>query len=80
MLFPGANPDLLYLLKSMLQFNPKKRITIDQALNHEFFNSIRNKHFEFVADSVLTKEIEFISENVDNLREKVMKEIQKYIN
>lgn len=39
--FPtGTNPDLLDLLSGLLQMNPKKRLTAEQAVNHKFFDSI----------------------------------------
>ena len=31
-----ASDDALDLLKNLLQFNPKKRITPEQALNHPY--------------------------------------------
>ena len=34
---PEASPDALDLLKSMLQFDPAKRIKIEEILNHNFF-------------------------------------------
>lgn len=35
-LYPNASEDALYLLKKLLQWNPKKRITAAEALNHPF--------------------------------------------
>ena len=35
-LFPGANPLALDLLGGLLQFNPTKRLTVEQALNHPY--------------------------------------------
>jgi len=39
-LFPHATPLACDLLDQMLQFNSKKRITVDQALKHEYFKSL----------------------------------------
>jgi len=39
-LFPSATPLACDLLDQMLQFNSKKRITVDQALKHEYFKSL----------------------------------------
>jgi mitogen-activated protein kinase 1/3 len=40
-LFPNADPDGLNLLTKMLVFNPEDRITVDQALEHPYFECIR---------------------------------------
>jgi mitogen-activated protein kinase 15 len=34
--FPTASDDALDMLKSLLQFNPAKRLTADQALRHPY--------------------------------------------
>jgi len=35
-MFPTASEDALDLLKNLLQFNPNKRLTADQALQHPY--------------------------------------------
>eukprot|EP00919_Chromeraceae_sp_WS-2016_P049267 GHVR01116608.1.p1 GENE.GHVR01116608.1~~GHVR01116608.1.p1 ORF type:complete len:163 (-),score=19.54 GHVR01116608.1:420-908(-) len=37
-IIPEAPPEGLSLIKSLLQVNPQKRITAQQALKHEYFN------------------------------------------
>lgn len=39
--FPNLNPDLLDLLKKMLAFNPQKRYSASECLNHRFFDPVR---------------------------------------
>ena len=39
-LYPAAATDAIDLLKKMLQFNPKKRCTAEEALNHDFLKGI----------------------------------------
>jgi len=41
-LFPGANTLALDLMDKMLQFNPTKRISVDEALKHPYFKSLHN--------------------------------------
>ena len=61
--FPGSSDDSLDLLDKMLKFNPNKRITVNQALNHQFFADIKDPKKEVEADFNL----EFEFEKDDNL-------------
>lgn len=36
--FKGSNPDAIDLIKRMLTFDPSKRITIDEALEHPYMS------------------------------------------
>ena len=45
-LYPAADKAAIDLLKSMLQFNPKKRCTAEEALDHEFMKGVRRKEME----------------------------------
>lgn len=39
--FPDAHPDALDLLEKMLKFDPRRRITVEDALRHPYVASIR---------------------------------------
>ena len=64
--FPGSSDESLDLLQKMLLFDPKKRITVQECLEHPFFKSVRdpskeeeatfNLEFEFEDDNNLTIE------------------------
>jgi len=41
-MFPGASADALDMLQKLLQFNPNKRITAEQALEHPFVAQFHN--------------------------------------
>jgi mitogen-activated protein kinase 15 len=44
--FPTASDDSLDLLKSLLQFNPHKRLTAEQALRHPYVSQFHNPEDE----------------------------------
>lgn len=48
-LYPAADPAAINLLKQMLMFNPAKRCTAEEALEHEFLKPIRRKEMEVSA-------------------------------
>ena len=48
-IFPGTPPEGIDLLTQMLQFNPEKRISLDQVVKHPYFKSFRNKKSEVKA-------------------------------
>jgi len=45
-LFPAADPVALDLLDKMLQFNPNKRLTAQQALQHPFLKNVQREQME----------------------------------
>lgn len=61
--FPNSPEDALDLLDKILQFNPRKRINVNECLNHSFFKEIRNSAKEIEADFNL----EFDFEKDENL-------------
>lgn len=51
-LFPKANPLLLDLLTKMITFNPDKRYTIEQCLEHSYFEGLHSPDSEPRCDRV----------------------------
>lgn len=83
--FPNASEDAMNLLESLLQFNPEKRLTADEALKHPYLAQFHNPDDE----PVLTKPVQIpiddnkrltISEYRKNLYRKIIqrkKELRK---
>jgi mitogen-activated protein kinase 1/3 len=76
-LYPVADPQALDLLRLMLQFNPAKRLTASEALEHNFFKGIRRQEFERVADGPLTGPDFLETQRVDLrvLKQKTLEEV-----
>ena len=78
-LYPAATPDTLDLMRKMLQFNPKKRITIEECLNHPFLSKIRDKTRESEHGGPIVVDFEKEGElSADRLRELFIGEIKQY--
>lgn len=49
-LFPDASPEALDLLQHLLTFNPRRRLTADEALEHPFVAAFHNPDEEYACD------------------------------
>ncbi len=45
------------LLNNLLVFNPKKRLTVEKALEHPFFKDFRDENEEIMCDEKISFEI-----------------------
>lgn len=65
------------LLISLLQFNPKRRVTVEQCLKMEVFDQVRKPELEAQADVMVFIDIDQNSTmNYQYLNEKVAHEIE----
>lgn len=64
-LFPASSPAAIDLLMQMLLFNPRRRITASEALEHEFFKNIRQAELEVDSDGPLRGPDFLESDSVD---------------
>lgn len=72
-LFPRANPLALDLLEKMLRFNPQKRPTAKECINHKYFDTIRiGKEKE--NDLVFDNYIEELVPTIENMRKMIYQE------
>ncbi|CEM34961.1 unnamed protein product [Vitrella brassicaformis CCMP3155] len=51
--FPKANPDALDLVSKMLAFDPNKRISVDDALKHKYFEGLHSEEDEPRCDTAI---------------------------
>ena len=71
--YPYASEEALDLLDKMLTFNPFFRISVDDALNHEFFKAIHNPSMEVSSQEV---DLEFDHDEVkDSMDEAKIRKI-----
>ncbi len=77
--FPHASKEAIDFLDKMLTFNPYFRISVDDALHHEFFKSIHNPSLE-VSSTEIDLEFDHIevekSMSREKIREIMLEEIQ----
>jgi serine/threonine protein kinase len=74
-LFPKASEEAVDLLEKMLVFNPIKRISVDEALEHPFFTNVRNPKCETEADSKFDFSYEKVATTKYDLQEMMFDEI-----
>jgi serine/threonine protein kinase len=63
--YPKANPVAMDLLERMLEFNPKNRIDVLEALEHPYFKKLHNKK----AEKVPMEPFDFSFEDIDMTKE-----------
>eukprot|EP00644_Phytophthora_capsici_P001030 jgi/Phyca11/9954/fgenesh1_pm.PHYCAscaffold_43_\ len=74
-LFPKATPEAVNLLQRMLVFDPVKRISVEEALEHPYLASLHNLEDEPVADSIFSFDFEKEDLTESRLKELIFEEI-----
>jgi serine/threonine protein kinase len=78
-LYPAADPSAIDLLWQMLHFNPKSRVTAEEALEHDFFKTVRRKEFELDGTALEGPDfLEAASVDLDTIRRKTYEEVMWY--
>jgi len=72
--FPGCSANAIHLLKGLLQFNSRKRLTVDQALAHPFMRSVRDEEAE-VRHKKVNFDFEDIPLKIRTIKELIIDEI-----
>jgi mitogen-activated protein kinase 1/3 len=71
---PNKKAPSIDLLEQLLAFNPAKRITVEQALEHEYLDPYHDKSDEPTADPIPEEFFDF-DKNKDNLTKEQLKEL-----
>lgn len=77
-LYPNANPLAVDLIDKMLVFDPRKRITVIEALNHPYLAMLHDESLEPIAPSPFDSSFEDEDLKEQELREKVWVEMLYY--
>eukprot|EP00043_Microstomoeca_roanoka_P011452 m.107863 g.107863 ORF g.107863 m.107863 type:complete len:383 (-) comp15200_c0_seq2:699-1847(-) len=75
-MYPHADPRALDLLSQMLIFNPDKRITVEQALSHPYFEQYYDPSDEPMAEEPFTFECDVDDIGKEALKELIFREVQ----
>ncbi|KAL6614847.1 hypothetical protein ACP70R_037117 [Stipagrostis hirtigluma subsp. patula] len=78
--FPGVHPMALHLLERLLAFDPKDRLTAEEALADPYFTGLANSEREPTAQPISRLEFEFERRKLakDDVRELIYREILEY--
>ncbi len=76
-LFSNANPDALDLLDKMLAFDPSSRISVEQALEHNYLHIWHDATDEPACATKFDFHFEVV-EDVPKMREMILAEVQRF--
>jgi serine/threonine protein kinase len=77
--FPEASREAIDLLGKMLQMDYQKRITVEAALEHPYFSSVRDKAMEFATDApVPWGQIETCELTRHNLQMRILEDVMAF--
>jgi mitogen-activated protein kinase 1/3 len=77
-LFPATAHSGLDLLRQLLLFDPKKRITVDEALMHPFLAPVRDPTRETSSLAPLDATIEVVAESREHVYDSISKELYHF--
>ncbi|KAG7282784.1 hypothetical protein CRUP_029992 [Coryphaenoides rupestris] len=77
-LYPQVEPEALDLLGSMLRFDPRERISVTQALEHQYLSKYHDQDDEPICVPAFNFEFDKIPMNKEQIKESILMEIQDF--
>lgn len=83
-LFPYTSPDAIDLLTRMLEFNPEKRITIDDALAHPFISEVTSEvaaqyyHYPNNCPTAFTFDMDSTKLSLEQVKQMLYQEVMQF--
>ncbi|XP_058477671.1 mitogen-activated protein kinase 7 [Solea solea] len=77
-LYPQAEAEALDLLRAMLHFDPRERISVTQALEHPYLSKYHDPDDEPVCVPAFDFEFDNLSMNKEQIKEAILMEIQDF--
>jgi len=73
-LFPAANPDALHLLNQLLAFDPSRRVTVEDALEHRYLSVWHDASDEPICEQQFDFAFEVV-EDVAQMKGMILEEV-----
>mmetsp|Transcript_9598 Transcript_9598/g.13415 ORF Transcript_9598/g.13415 Transcript_9598/m.13415 type:complete len:401 (+) Transcript_9598:121-1323(+) len=77
-MYANIDKDALDLMMKMLQFNPEKRISVDEALDHPFYKEIKKAKHEMKCDQKFDFSFEKRLKSTEDLKREFIAEAKHY--
>lgn len=77
-LFPGANPLAVDLLRKMLVFNPSRRLTVTEGLEHPYMATLHDDRYEPATTEPLDFDFEDDELDLERMRQRVWTEMKRF--
>ncbi|PSK76651.1 hypothetical protein CJJ07_003543 [Candidozyma auris] len=77
-LYPFASEDAIELLDSLIRWDPKARLTVEQAIESPFFHSVRSVPGESTAPGIFEFGAEEEIEHLDELSQMLYNEVEEF--
>ncbi|KAK7919667.1 hypothetical protein WMY93_010951 [Mugilogobius chulae] len=77
-LYPQAEPEALDLLRAMLRFDPRERISVTQALEHPYLSKYHDPDDEPICVPAFDFEFDKLPMNKEQIKEAILMEIQDF--
>ena len=78
-LFPSANPLAVDLLRKMLVFNPERRVTVKEALEHPYMATLHDERYEPITREPIESDFEDDEPpDLEHMKEQVWKEMLRF--